>query len=106
MLPLSKPRLFSGTRTGMRVHRRQAGRRSRVHGAARVAAALVLMPLLTVGVAAQELTDLANVSLDSLLAIPVHSAARYAQTMTEAPAAVTVVTSEEIAAFGYRTLDQ
>lgn len=55
---------------------------------------------------AQDVTDFASISLDSLLSIPVHSAARYAQAMSEAPAAVTVVTAEQIAAFGYRTLDQ
>lgn len=54
----------------------------------------------------QNPSDLAGMSLDSLLSIPVHSAARYAQAMSEAPAAVTVVTAEEIAAFGYRSLDQ
>jgi len=47
-----------------------------------------------------------RLSLDSLLSIPVHAAARYAQALSDAPAAVTVITRQEIAAFGYRTLDQ
>jgi outer membrane receptor protein involved in Fe transport len=69
---------------------------------------LAWAPLLLAGppAAAQSRTDLAHMSLDSLLAIPVHAAARYAQSMADAPAAVTVVTAEEIAAFGYTTLGQ
>jgi iron complex outermembrane receptor protein len=43
-------------------------------------------------------------ALDSLLAVQVSAAARYDQTAAEAPASVTVVTAEEIRAFGWRTL--
>lgn len=45
-----------------------------------------------------------DLALDSLLSVPVSAAARYDQTASEAPASVTVVTDEEIRAFGWRTL--
>jgi outer membrane receptor protein involved in Fe transport len=54
--------------------------------------------------AAAQDAEAARLSLDSLLAVPVHAASRYAQAMSDAPAAVTVVTGDEIAAHGYRTL--
>ncbi len=47
-----------------------------------------------------------GLSLDSLLNTPVSAAAKYAQTISEAAGAVTIVTSEDIELFGYRTLTQ
>jgi outer membrane receptor for ferrienterochelin and colicins len=44
--------------------------------------------------------------LDSLLNIPVSVSARYEQTAWEAPSSVTVITSEDIQRYGYRTLDE
>ena len=45
-----------------------------------------------------------NLNLDSLLSINVSAAAKYTQSVTEAPASVTVITSEDIERYGYRTL--
>ncbi|MCE5270936.1 TonB-dependent receptor [bacterium] len=44
--------------------------------------------------------------LDSLLEVRISTASKYEQTAGEAPAAVTIVTAEEIARFGYRTLTE
>jgi outer membrane receptor for ferrienterochelin and colicins len=44
--------------------------------------------------------------LDSLLNIRVSSASKYDQSARRAPASVTIVTSDEIERFGYRTLDE
>ncbi len=49
-------------------------------------------------------SDLADLSLEELMQIPVHAASRYAQDMSEAPASVTIVTGRDIEAYGHRTL--
>jgi len=46
-----------------------------------------------------------QLSLDSVLNQPIQSAAKYTQTMTEAAAAVTIVTADDIRRYGYRTLE-
>lgn len=70
----------------------------------------ILLPILAppvatpteAGEASPRLTDL---TLEELLQVEVVSgASKYEQKVTEAPASVTVVTSDEIGAFGYRTL--
>lgn len=51
--------------------------------------------------------DLTELSLQELMAVKVESvstASRYTQQVSEAPASVTVITSEEIKLYGYRTL--
>ena len=63
--------------------------------AACIALALAVRPL-----AAQQ-----QLPLDSLLNLRVSSAAKYAQTTTEAAASVTVITAEDIRRYGYRTLE-
>ncbi|MDZ7261539.1 MAG: hypothetical protein ONB05_05475, partial [candidate division KSB1 bacterium] len=50
--------------------------------------------------------DIKNVSLDSLLNIQVSTATKYEQKIREAPASVTIITSEEIERYGYRTVDE
>lgn len=45
-----------------------------------------------------------DIPLDSLLQVEVSTAARHAQTASQAPASVTVITSEDIERFGDRTL--
>ncbi len=48
--------------------------------------------------------DISEYSLDALLDIGISAAAKYAQTSSEAPAAVTIITSEDIRLYGYYTL--
>ena len=48
--------------------------------------------------------DPLGLSLDSLLNIQISSASKYDQTAREAPASVSVITSEDIERYGYRTL--
>lgn len=64
--------------------------------------------LLLLGVLSAGATDLPvdaeSLSLDSLLAIPVQAAAKYAQSTGDAPASVTILTAEQIYRFGWRTL--
>lgn len=43
-------------------------------------------------------------ALDSLLSIEIRTAARYEQTSREAPSSVTIITSEDIEQYGYRTI--
>lgn len=45
-------------------------------------------------------------SLKKLLEIKISTAAKYDQTVNEAPASVTIITAEEIEQFGYRTLEE
>ena len=44
--------------------------------------------------------------LDSLLGIQVSTGARYSQDVSEVASSVTIVTAEDIARYGYRTLDE
>lgn len=48
--------------------------------------------------------DIADLPLEQLMQMQVTTASRYAQTALEAPAAVSVVTADDIRLFGYRTL--
>ena len=48
--------------------------------------------------------DYAEMDLSELMKIPVISASKFEQTATEAPSSITVITSEEIKRYGYRTL--
>ncbi len=50
--------------------------------------------------------DLTDLSLESLMETRVTSASKYEQTLAEVPSAVTVITREEIRAYGWRTLTQ
>lgn len=47
---------------------------------------------------------LESMSLEDLMNIPVYTASRYEQSSSEAPASVTIVTSEQIRRYGWRTL--
>ena len=48
--------------------------------------------------------DLESMSLEDLMNIPVYAASRFEQKSTEAPSSVTIVTSEQIRRYGWRTL--
>ncbi len=58
------------------------------------------------GIAQEDTRDIQYVSLDSLLNIKISAAAKYKQSIGEAPASVTIITSEDIDRYGYRTLDE
>jgi outer membrane receptor for ferrienterochelin and colicins len=58
------------------------------------------------GVTQQREQDIQDVSLDSLLNTQISSASKYAQKTSEAPASVTIITSEDIERYGYRTLEE
>ena len=68
--------------------------------------ALVLSVLSPARVAAQAPAAPAAPSLDSLLRTHISAASKYAQTSAEAPASVTIVTSDEIRQFGYTNLQE
>jgi iron complex outermembrane receptor protein len=69
---------------------------------------LIVLGLSSYGFAAsqeiEEVEDLFDMSIEELMEIEVHTASRYKQSIKEAPASVTVLTSEEIRKYGYRTL--
>jgi iron complex outermembrane receptor protein len=57
-----------------------------------------------VTVAAQTTASRVDLSLDSLLNTRISTASKYSQTTAEAPASVTILTSDDIKQFGYRNL--
>lgn len=68
----------------------------------RVCCAL-LLPLWAAVSFSQDL-PVTDLSLDSLLAVPVSTAAKYKQTAAEAPASISVITSSDLERYHYRTL--
>ncbi|MBI4810984.1 MAG: TonB-dependent receptor plug domain-containing protein, partial [Ignavibacteriales bacterium] len=50
--------------------------------------------------------SISDTSLDSLLNIKISTAAKYSQTLSEAPASVTIIISDDIKRYGYRTLEE
>lgn len=77
-------------------HQEFSGRRKFLSLAAFVAA-------IPVAAAAADLTDM---SLEELMKVSVVGASKYEQKQTDVAAAVSVITRQEIKAFGWRTLDQ
>jgi outer membrane receptor for ferrienterochelin and colicin len=62
--------------------------------------------LFSVSVAAQEPTQARDLSLDSLLSTHISTASKYAQTTAQAPASVTILTSDDIKQYGYQNLQE
>ena len=67
-------------------------------------AAALALAVLAPAVTAGEADALADLGLEQLLGLDVYAASRFPQPLAEAPSAITVVTSEDIRQFGYRTL--
>ena len=65
---------------------------------------LVISWLLAGITSAYAQADMVDLPLEQLMQMQVTTASRYAQTALEAPAAVSVVTAEDIRLFGYRSL--
>jgi iron complex outermembrane receptor protein len=65
---------------------------------------LALLVLTANGVAQETTKDLSEASLEELTNIQVYSASKYMQSASDAPSSVTVITSDEIQKYGYRTL--
>ncbi len=65
----------------------------------------LVLPLLLAGAtSAHAQADMVDLPLEQLMQMQVTTASRYAQSALEAPAAVSVVTAEDIRLFGYRSL--
>ena len=65
-------------------------------------AAVALTP--STGIAAATDKDVGELSLEQLLDVSVYSASKFNQKASDAPASVSVITAEEIRAYGHRTL--
>jgi iron complex outermembrane receptor protein len=71
------------------------------------AAALITGPLLSaspVDAGGDTDVDYADMTLEQLIDIPVYSASKHDERTTEAPSSVTLITAQEIRAYGWRTL--
>jgi outer membrane cobalamin receptor len=64
----------------------------------------LLVTVFSATVSAQETSRAVELSLDSLLNTRISAASKYAQTSAEAPASVTILTSEDIRLYGHRNL--
>jgi iron complex outermembrane receptor protein len=74
----------------------------RVHSKLRL---MILLVLIALPALAQEATkDIGEASLEELQKIQVYSASKHLQSTRDAPAAVTVITADEIQKYGFRTL--
>lgn len=60
--------------------------------------------LIALSVSAQAAGPLSNIKLENLLDVEVEGPSRFAQPLSEAPAAVSVITAEDIRRFGFRNL--
>lgn len=69
-----------------------------------IGAVFVLCLFFPAARAQQQAKDLTDVSLEDLAKIQVYSASKHYETVSDAPSSVTVITAEQIQAYGYRTL--
>jgi outer membrane receptor protein involved in Fe transport len=72
----------------------------------RLAAALLLLGAVAPGLHAQDVADLAALSLEDLLDLEIVTASRFGQRISQAPSAVQVITADDIRAHGWRTLGE
>ena len=70
----------------------------------RILFGIVAALLLLHGGATAEMPNLEELSLEELLETRINTASKYDQTSREAPASVTIITSEDIERYGFRTL--
>ncbi len=76
-----------------------------LRGSVGITAILAMLAMLGLGAGpALAATDLADLSLENLLAVPVVGASKYEQRQNAVAAAVSVITRNEIKIFGWRTL--
>jgi outer membrane cobalamin receptor len=68
-------------------------------------AALIAFMGPAVSFGADATADLTQLDLQTLMNLPVYAASRFEQTESEAPSSVSIVTSDEIKRYGYRTID-
>ena len=59
-----------------------------------------------IGFTQDGIDDIQDISMDELLNINISTAAKYNQKISEAPASVAIITSEDIERYGYRSLDE
>ncbi len=78
---------------------------SRCHSSALALTLMLVLPMLSPAAdAAGNTAEYAEMSLEQLMSIPVYTAAKREQKTAEAPSSVTIITSQEIRAYGWRTL--
>lgn len=65
---------------------------------------IILVLLVNSAVLAQEIDSLFNTSLENILNTKISTASKYEQSIGEAPASISIITSDEIRRYGYRTL--
>lgn len=68
--------------------------------------ALAMLAVLAASTAAAQAPTASVLGLDSLLETRVSTAAKYSQRVSEVAGSITIVTSDDIERYGYRTLDQ
>lgn len=95
-----KHRFHAHTRAGESTRPRAYGALRRVALLVAVLESLGALPVTGTAVA----DDYTSLSLEQLMAIPVYSAAKREQKTSEAPSSVTVVTAQDVRAYGWRTL--
>ncbi|MBI5639657.1 MAG: TonB-dependent receptor [Nitrospirae bacterium] len=71
---------------------------------AAILALIIIAGLSAPSYARENTGDLTSLSLEALMDLPVYGASRFEQKASEAPSSVSIVTSDEIKKYGYRTI--